>query len=204
MSIDEFRTFATTDSLALRIAHSEFARSRVLHFIRNRFHACFDAVVDDDSPTLIGGFDGSGALTAAFGLRDSTSGFFCEQYLGEPIETALTRALCRDVERDQTVEITHLCARTPGVLPQLVALLPNALIRDGARYMTCTATDRLANFFERRGLQPITLADARPDALPPDARARWGRYYAECPRVLAGDLYQVRRMVGARRSRSNA
>ena len=204
MSVDEFRTFANTDSLALRIAHSEFARSRVLHFIRNRFRSCFDAAVDDDSPTLIGAFDGSGTLTAAFGLRDSASGFFCERYLGEPVEAALTRALCRDVERSQTVEVTHLCARTTGVLPQLVTLLPNALIHGGARYMTCTATDRLANFFERRGLQPITLADAHADALPPDERSRWGRYYAESPRVLAGDLYEVRRMIGARRSKRDA
>jgi len=204
MSIDEFRTFATSDSLALRTAQSEFARSRVLHFIRNRFRACFGAAVDDDSPTLVGMFDGSGTLTAAFGLRDSASGFFCERYLGEPIEAALTRALCREVERRQTVEVTHLCARTSGVLPQLVTLLPNALIRSGARYMTCTATDRLANFFERRGLQPITLADAQADKLPPEERSRWGRYYAESPRVLAGDLYQVRQMVGARRPRTDA
>ena len=202
MSVDEFRTFANTDSLALRIAQTESARTRILQFIRDRFRTCFGAAVDDDSPTLIGVFDGSGTLTAAFGLRDSTSGFFCERYLGEPLETALTRALCRDVERRETVEVTHLCARTTGVLPQLVTLLPNALIRGGARYMTCTATDRLANFFERRGLQPITLADAHADALSPDERSRWGRYYAERPRVLAGDLYQVRRMVGARRSKA--
>jgi len=204
MSIDEFRTFATTDSLALRIAESEFARTRVLHFIRNRFRSCFGAVVDDDSPTLVGVFDGTGTLTAAFGLRDSASGFFCERYLGEPIEVALTRALCRDVDRRQTVEVTHLCARTTGVLPQLVTTLPNALIRKGARYMTCTATDRLANFFERRGLQPITLADAHAAVLSPEERSRWGRYYAERPRVLAGDLYQVRRMVGARQPHSDA
>jgi len=204
MSIDEFRTLANTDSMALRVALSEFARSRVLHFIRNRFRTCFGAAVDDDSPTLIGVFDAGGALAAAFGLRDSTSGYFCERYLGEPIEAALTRALCRDVERHRTVEVTHLCARTSGVLPELVTLLPNALIRCGARYLTCTATDRLAKFFERRGLQPITLADARADALPPDERMRWGRYYAERPRVLAGDLYEVRRMVDAQRANRNA
>jgi hypothetical protein len=204
MTIDEFRTFANTDSLALRIALTEFARSRVLHFIRNRFGACFGAVVDDDSPTLIGAFDGAGTLTAAFGLRDSTSGFFCERYLGEPIEAALTRALCREVDRRQTVEVTHLCARTAGLLPQLVTRLPSALIRNGARYMICTATDRLANFFERRGLQPITLAEASSDALPADERSRWGRYYAQRPRVMAGDLYQIRQLVDERRSTGDA
>jgi hypothetical protein len=192
MSIDASFARARNAALTLKIAAAGAERARVLDFIRERFITCFDAKVDDDTPTLVGAFDSAGVLIAAFGLRDASSGFFCERYLGEAIEEALTRACRRPIQRHETIEVTHLCATRFGLLAQLLPVLPDALIANGFRTLTCTATDRLACFFERRGLRPITLAAARADALPADMRARWGRYYAANPRVLAGDLATAR------------
>lgn len=192
MSIDASFALARSESLTLKIAPDAAARGHVLDFIRERFFACFDAEIDDDTPTLVGAFDSAGILIAAFGLRDASSGFFCERYLGEAIEDALTRACRRPIQRHETIEVTHLCATRFGLLAQLLPILPDALTANGFRTLTCTATDRLARFFERRGLRPITLAAARADALPEHMQARWGRYYAANPRVLAGDLATAR------------
>lgn len=195
MSIDASLALARSASLTLQIASDAAARARVLDFIRERFLACFDAEIDDDSPTLVGAFDPAGVLIAAFGLRDASSGFFCERYLGESLEDALTRACRLPIHRHETIEVTHLCATRVGVLAQLLPVLPDALMANGFRTLTCTATDRLACFFERKGLRPVTLATARCDALPAEMQARWGRYYAANPRVLAGDLATARSLL---------
>lgn len=192
MPIDAYSTLARSESLTLKIATADAARERVLDFVRERFLACFEAEVDDDSPTLVGVFDSSGSLIAAFGLRDASSGFFCERYLHEPLEDALTRASRRPIDRHEAIEVTHLCATRVGFLGQLLPVLPNVLMANGFRMLACTATDRLASFFQRRGLQPITLAAARADALPAAQQMRWGRYYTANPRVLAGDLATAR------------
>jgi len=197
MSIDASFARARSEALTLKIAAAGPERARVLDFIRERFITCFDAKIDDDTPTLVGAFDSAGVLIAGFGLRDASSGFFCERYLGEAIEDALTRACRRPIQRHETIEVTHLCATRFGLLAQLLPVLPDALIANGFRTLTCTATDRLACFFERRGLRPITLAAARADALPADMQARWGRYYAANPRVLAGDLATARSRLSA-------
>lgn len=188
---EAFDVLAHHDALTLKIALDAPARARLLGFIRERFHAWFGAEVEDDSPTLVGGFDRDGTLVAGFGLRDCASGFFCEHYLGEPLETALSRTFDGPVMRSEAVEVTHLCATGYGMLAQLSPLLAPALIELGFRYLACTATDRLACFFERKGLDPVTLADARIEAIPPDAQAAWGRYYAARPRVLAGNLQRA-------------
>jgi len=194
MSIDASFALAVSETLTLKVATGD-VRSRTFDFIRERFRACFEAEVDDDTPTLVGAFDSAGLLIAAFGLRDVSSGFFCERYLGESIEAALTRACRRPIQRHETIEVTHLCATRVGLLAQLLPVLPQALMANGFRMLTCTATDRLASFFQRRGLRPITLAAARADALPLDMQTRWGRYYAASPRVLAGDLAAARRLL---------
>jgi len=188
---ESFENFAMRDGLTLKSAIDAAARQRVLAFIRERFDACFGAHVEDDSPTLIGTFDGEGALVAAFGLRDWRSGFFCEHYLDEPLERALSRAFGDAVVRRESVEVTHLCATRPGLLAHLAPLLPQTLIDGGFRYLACTATRPLARFFERKGVKPVTLADARIEAIPSSARSGWGRYYASCPRVLAGNLQRA-------------
>lgn len=188
---ETFEDFAVRHTLTLKSALDAAARLRVLAFMNERFQACFGAEVEDDSPTLIGGFDGDGALVAAFGLRDWQSGFFCEHYLDEPLEAALSRAFGDPVVRREAVEVTHLCATRPGLLAQLAPLLPPTLMGGGFRYLACTATQRLARFFERKGVRPVMLADARIEAIPPAARPAWGSYYASCPRVLAGNLQRA-------------
>jgi Thermostable hemolysin len=197
---EAFEILASKGALVLKIARGDAARSRVLAFIRQRFQTCFGATVEDDTPTLIGGFDGSGALVAGFGLRDSASGFFCEHYLDAPLETALSNVFDHPVSRREAVEVTHLCATGYGLLAQLSPLLPMALMDRDFRYLTCTATEQLARFFERKGVPSVTLADARIESIPSEMRTAWGRYYASRPRVLAGNLQRANELMTSPRA----
>ncbi len=144
--------------------------------------------VDDDSPTLVGVFDSAGSLIAAFGLRDASSGFFCERYLDEPLEDALTRARRRPIDRHKIIEVTHLCASRiglirVGLLGQLLPFLPEALMASGFRMLACTATDRLAQFLRTQGVATHHACDrtSRRTA-PPNSKRAGG---ATTLRVLA-------------------
>lgn len=171
-------------------------RDRLFDFIRARFRECYQADVPDDSPLLAGAVGPDGRLVAAFGIRDATSGFFCETYLGEPIESLLGRHFTGPVRRHRIVEITHLCGAGTGSLRRLTALLPGTLMSRGYRFLTCTATACLTAYFTRRGLEPMTLGEACAESLPEAERLRWGSYYDAGPRVLAGDLREAARTLG--------
>lgn len=188
MTVESFEPLAKGKSLTLKSARDKGARARVFDFTRRCFHTHYDADIEDDSPVVIGAFDGSGALVAAFGLRDGRSGCFCEHYLQEPLVDLIGRHYGRPVSRRHIVEVTHLCAVRPGFLRELAPLLPGMLVDRGYRYLVCTATRCLARYFGRHGIPSVTLATATREALPEVQRTRWGGYYAAEPRVLAGDL----------------
>ncbi len=188
-------------SLTLRVPARGRDRERLLRFVQARFAERFGAQVPDDSPELVGAFDAAGSLVAAFGMRDASCGFFCERYVGEPLEQSLGRHFARPVERREVIEITHLCAARAGVLRQLLTAVPETLIHDGYRYLACTATACLAAYFQRCGFAAATLADAHPAALPAAERQRWGAYYQARPRVIAGDLREAACLLDLQRNR---
>ncbi len=188
MRARDFETLASIDDLCLRQAMTPGARADVLTFIRGQFRTHYGAEVEDDAPTLVGGFDASGNLIAAFGLRTENDGFFSGHYLTESVPETLARHFATPVALAEVVEVAHLCAARPGFLCQLMPLLAVNLERRGYRYLVCTATRRLGCFFRRKGLPAVMLAEARPDKLPLDQRERWGRYYENQPSVIAGDL----------------
>jgi hypothetical protein len=72
-------------------------------------------------------------------------------------------------------------------------LLARHLHRLGYEWVVFTATRELRNAFARMGLTPLELAPADPARLP-DRGARWGRYYANDPIVVAGRIGHALRM----------
>ncbi len=188
MQSADFQTIAGSDGIKLRLALTSQARSQILAFIRGQFMAHYDAEVDDDAPSLIGGFDERDNLIAAFGLRIAQDGFFCERYLDESLEVTLAGHYQVAVANQHVIEVAHLCAIRPGFLGQLMPLLAVNLQQRGFRYLACTATGCLASFFTRKGLPAIRLAEADPSCLELNERRRWGRYYEKQPKVIAGDL----------------
>jgi len=197
MQSADFETLTGSDGIELRLALTPQARSRILAYIRGQFMAHYDAVVDDDTPSLIGGFDASDNLIAAFGLRVAQDGFFCERYLVDSLEVTLAGHYQVAVADRHVIEVAHLCATRPGFLGQLMPLLAINLQQRGFRYLACTATGCLASFFTRKGLPAIRLAEADPSCLELNERRRWGRYYEKQPEVIAGDLRLACRLLQA-------
>ena len=188
MQSSDFEFLTGTGELSLEVPVTPRARERVLDFIRAQFMSHFGAEVDDDAPTLVGAFDSGGDLIAAFGLRGSADGFFCERYLSGTVAQVLADCYRRPLTGSEVVEVVHLCAVRPGFLVQLMPLLAQALQRSGFRFLVCTATGCLSSFFTRKGLPALHLGTADPLCLEPCERERWGRYYDKQPQVIAGDL----------------
>lgn len=183
-----FELLAGNDEFSLEMPVTPMARAQVLNFIRSQFMSHFGAEVDDDAPTLVGAFDTDGRLIAAFGLRRSPDGFFCERYLAGTVPQMLADRYGEPVAAADVVEVVHLCAVRPGFLMLLMPLLARALNQSGFRFLVCTATGCLSSFFARKGLPASHLGVADPLSLEPSERERWGRYYDKHPQVIAGDL----------------
>jgi len=169
-------------------------RTRCEQFIGARFEQAHGAHVAHFSPYLLGVRDALDRWRAAAGYTPADGRrLFLEQYLDAPIERLLARY---DVQRASIVEVGNLAATSAGMGRTLIPLLARHLHRLGYEWVVFTATRELRNAFARMGLAPLELAPADPARLP-DGGARWGRYYANDPVVVAGRIGHALR-IGAR------
>jgi len=154
-------------------------------FIGARFEQAHGARIAHFSPYLLGVRDALDRWRAAAGYTPADGRrLFLEQYLDAPVERLLARY---DVEREAIVEVGNLAATSAGMGRALIPLLARHLHRLGYEWVVFTATRELRNAIARMGLAPLELAPADPARLP-DGGARWGRYYANDPIVVAGRI----------------
>lgn len=124
---------------------------------------------------------------AVLGYRNGESGpLFLETYIGEPVETALTRTLGRPVPRARIVELGDHASHRPGATLALWREAAAAL-EGQADFAVAVLTRSLRAMFARLNLDLSILAPARREALGA-AGARWGRYYDADPLVCAGEI----------------
>lgn len=156
-------------------------RHDVEAFICDRYWHAYQAKLDRYSENLLALFADDGRPVAAAGLRDQAEGFFSEQYLDEPIDLLISRALGTNMARSSILEISSLaCANSHSVFP----LMSRALIHGRERGYSCgvfTATSGLRRIFRRLNLPLTSLGLASPDRIE-DAH-KWGTYYAANPEV---------------------
>lgn len=157
-------------------------------FIAARFGRAYGARLTHFLPHLLGVRDGLERWQAAAGYAAAgVQELFLEQYLDEPVEHSLGRAVGRPVARNDVVEVGNLAAVSAGMARALIPLLARHLHRMGYRWVAFTATRALRNSFHRLGLQPLVLAPADPARLP-DGGVSWGSYYAQDPVVMGGRI----------------
>lgn len=173
-------------------------RIHTFAFIREQFCTHFSATPEDDADELVQANNADGDIELAFGVRFGPEGFFVRHYVGAVVP-ALRRKFGTTVEAENVVELSHLAAARPGVLVQAAPLIAAYCQSRGARYLVCTATDKLQRFFRCRGLATETLCPAEEAALPSSQRACWGSYYASKPLVMAGDLVAAQARLEERR-----
>jgi hypothetical protein len=133
---------------------------------------------------------------AALGYRRAgQQRLFLEQYLDEPVETAVSAALGRSVAREQIIEIGNLAASNAWSMIALWGEAANDL-GGSCEVVVATLTASLRRMFGRVGVPIVEVAAADPSRLGV-AAADWGAYYDTDPRVCAGPIADGHRAIAA-------
>jgi hypothetical protein len=173
-------------------------RAELESFVSAAFKRGHDATVATFMPTLLSFRDRSGELRGVVGLRAAgTQPLYLEQYLEQPIESAIATTTGEPVRRDQIVEVGNLAGANCRAAMRMVAQLPTFLLARDYRWIVFTATSTVRGILEGFGAPLVELAHANGSRVAgsPD---RWGRYYEKDPRVLAGFLPASLRIPGFR------
>lgn len=173
----------------LHICDQQDARRQELErFVQAAFASKHAARVCSFMPTLLAMRNDSGAVCSVAGFRAAAAGpLFLEQYLDDPIETAITRATSRPVDRGQIAEVGNLAGVSCRSAIRLVLELPRLLLARGQRWIVFTATDRVRTMLSSYRAPLIELAPAKLSRVAV-ADDSWGHYYDADPRVMVGYL----------------
>lgn len=167
-------------------------RLAVENFICERFFEHYGAHIKHFMPCLLALVDAAGVLRGAAGLRSAASGpLFLERYLERPIEQLIHEKQAlrngRVVSRNEIVEVGNLGTLAPGSTRILIVALTDLLVAQGFRWISFTGTPMLINSFQRLGLSPLCVGQARPECLG-EEKAAWGSYYETNPQVMVGEI----------------
>jgi len=174
-------------------------RAELEAFVGAAFRRGHDATVASFMPTLLSFRGPAGDLRGVIGLRAAApQALYLEQYLEQPVEAAIAAATGQPVQRTQVVEVGNLAGANCRAAMRMVAQLPGYLLSRDYCWIVFTATRTVRGILESLGAPLVELAraDGARVAAGPD---RWGRYYEQDPRVLAGFLPASRRIPGFNR-----
>ena len=174
-------------------------RAELEAFVGAAFRRGHDATVASFMPTLLSFRSPAGDLRGVIGLRAAVpQALYLEQYLEQPVEAAISAATGQPVQRTQVVEVGNLAGANCRAAMRMVAQLPGYLLSRDYCWIVFTATRTVRGILESLGAPLVELAraDGARVAAGPD---RWGRYYEQDPRVLAGFLPASRRIPGFNR-----
>ncbi len=158
-------------------------------FIRDCFRHHYGAEISQFMPQLMSLSNEQDELQAVLGFRHADPGpLFLEHYLDRPVEQLLASRIRQPVDRSHLVEVGNLAVATAGGGRWLITALTAYLSATSAEWVLFTIGPAIYNAFTRMGLELIDLAEARREALPPGERMRWGNYYDQKPRVMAGNI----------------
>ena len=167
-------------------------RAAVEEFIRDRFFERHGAHIKHFMPCLLALVDSAGSLRGAVGLRSAASEpLFLERYLERPIEQLIEQKQAqrngRVLDRNEIVEVGNLGTLAPGSARLLIVALTDLLVAQGFRWISFTGTPLLINSFQRLGLSPLSLGEARGECMGGEL-SDWGSYYVTNPQVMVGDI----------------
>jgi Thermostable hemolysin len=177
---------------ALLVLPPSAAPERALaeRFIEKRFLDGFGSVIRDHYPTLLSLQNPDGSVAAALGIRDaSEEPLFLEQYFDEPIEKAIAQAVGIAPLRSEILEIGNMASAGRSASARLVVASSFYLRSCRYRYAVVTATHRLRQMLDSFGFTWHALGPARAERLS-DLGRSWGRYYAQSPQILIGEIKQ--------------
>jgi len=169
--------------------NNDKGRSAIEQHILDSYQNKFSANLVHFMPILVAANVPGQASHLSFGLSNADqSSLFLENYLREPVEQALSRAVNTRIERCSIVEIGNLAfANTTTIRDDLIAIA-HYCYGLGYQYVVCTATRMLRLVFLKAGIKPIYLGNACPDDAPRDG-THWGAYYENAPQIIGGNIF---------------
>jgi len=170
-------------------------RHRVTQYIADQFRSAHGALIHDFMPLLLG-MQCQRQISAVAGVRPAAhQPLFLEQYLGEPVEIALSRMTGSPEDRGRIVEVGNLVATQSGASSLLFLLLTAVLHRSNYDWVVFTGTPIVIKGLERLGFKLDRLCDADPARLKTSDLADWGSYYENRPVVVAGCIPPAMRIL---------
>jgi hypothetical protein len=187
MDISDFPEIAAEHSGAARLSVAQGKqRLAVQEFIAEQFARAHQARIKHFMPVLLSLNAANGELAMVCGLRAAAvSDLFLEQYLVQPVETALAAAAGKPIARNVIVEVGNLAVSTETPARHLIIALTRYLAETPMQWVVCTVLPQLRNSFTRLGIAHHELGVARLESLLPAERADWGNYYTHQPTVIA-------------------
>lgn len=169
-------------------------RGRLERYVHERYAAAYGADVRHFLTDLVAVVDVHDDLQGVIGTSFAEDGpLFLEQYLDEPVERPLSRALGAVAPRSRIAEVGNLASHVPGGGRVLVTAFSWFLHGNGAEWAVFTGTAALRNGFRRLRVPMLDLAPADAHAVRA-RRGEWGTYYDADPRVAAVRIDDVRRV----------
>ncbi len=166
-------------------------RRRVEAFVEATFDRAYGSRISTHYPTLMSVQDECGRIYAVAGFRFAReSTLFLEQYLDQPVETALEKVKGDVLPRTAIAEIGNLASDGRGASLFLFLSLASHLRDAGCEYAVATTTRELRGIFARTGFPIAELGRADPTRLP-DGGQSWGAYYEADPVVVAGSIAET-------------
>lgn len=183
---------AVCKPLTVQSSHAGAAcRLAAEQYVRACFQQHYGADIRHFMPLLLSLRDEHNVLKAVLGFRHADqSPLFLEHYLERPVEQLLAAKLKAPVDRSRLVEVGNLAVSTAGGGRWLITALTAYLSTTSSEWALFTIGPALYNAFTRLGLELIDLAEARRESLPFEEQPRWGTYYDQRPRVMAGNIAQ--------------
>jgi hypothetical protein len=176
--------------------HDARDRPELEAFVQQAFARKHGAAVASFMPTLLSFRDPAGDLRGVIGLRGAgPQPLYLEQYLGQPVEAAIAALVGTAVPRSAVVEVGNLAGANCRAAMRMVAALPSYLLSRDYRWIVFTATSAVRGILQGFGAPLVELARADQACVTNDTD-RWGRYYENDPRVLAGYLPGSRAIPG--------
>jgi hypothetical protein len=172
---------ATVEMRILRPGHP--LRAAAEAHIRAVYAHSYGASLGGFPTVLLAGMSGPSEIGVVAGLRTSSSGFFSESYLDQPIECVLSRSAGGAVERQRILEFTTLASASADLTVAFLRRVALLAEHWGFDWAFFTATRRLMELLTSLGLELVSLADADPSRI--DEARRWGGYYGASPVVYA-------------------
>ena len=172
-------------------------REQVESFIKHVFYHHHSASLKAFMPTLLAAKDEDDQMSIAVGIRRiKEEPIFLEQYLDQPIDRVISQIAGKDIERQQTAEVGNLACTCAGSSRKLITLLVHYFNARNVEWAVCTGTSTVRAILNKLGIEYTYIEKADPERLG-DEQHSWGNYYHHNPYVLAIDIQQAMRVVGA-------